>query len=52
MVLFAAHHRKLIGNIDQLAQQAEADVLHTPELLTYLWEYLAGNISPVRAARV
>lgn len=38
--LFAAHHRKLIGNIDQLTQQAEADVLHTPELLTYLWEYL------------
>lgn len=38
--LFAAHHRKLIGNIDQLAQQAEADVLNTPELLTYLWEYL------------
>ena len=38
--LFAEHHHKLIRNIDQLAQQAEADVLNTPELLTYFWEYL------------
>jgi iron-sulfur cluster repair protein YtfE (RIC family) len=38
--LFAAHHRRLIGAIDNLAKRVEDDILNTPELLTYLWEAL------------
>jgi iron-sulfur cluster repair protein YtfE (RIC family) len=38
--LFAAHHRRLIGTIDNLGRRVEDDILNTPELLTYLWEAL------------
>jgi iron-sulfur cluster repair protein YtfE (RIC family) len=41
--LFAAHHRRLIGSIDELGKRAGEDVLSTPELLTYLWEHLVPH---------
>ena len=39
--LFAARHYRLISStIDELGRRADEDVLHTPELLTCLWEQL------------
>lgn len=38
--LFAAHHRRLIGAIDDLGKRVEDDILNAPELLAYLWEAL------------
>lgn len=38
--LFAAHHRRLIGTIDDLGRRVEDDIFNTPELLTYLWKAL------------
>jgi iron-sulfur cluster repair protein YtfE (RIC family) len=41
--LFAAHHRRLISKVDDLGKQAAEESLNTPELLTYLWEYLVPH---------
>jgi len=32
--LLAAHHCRLIGNVDQLGKHAKEDVLNTPERVT------------------